>query len=212
MTERERAVFDAVNRVVERHVYRVPTDVEGLCRLYGAALIPYAEAAARAGLDEGEIARAAGSSDGFTLDVGEGWAIVYNDALPPRRVRFTLAEELMHRLLLHSQDDAFLCARQSYSERSYALYEAEARRAAGLLLVPPTVYYRFRRREQRRALAELCAVSAACLRAAAAFYDANEEEIRAAFTKKRIVCALPAPRTLRLPRPRAVEAADWEGA
>ncbi len=205
MTERERAVFAAVNRVIERHVYRVPTDAARLCRLYGAALIPYSEAAARAELSERDVVRAAGSADGFTLDRGESWAVVYNDRVCARRQRFTLAEELMHRLLLHSQDDDFLCARQRYDARTYARYEDEARRAAGLLLVPPTLYYRLRRSRSLAQIAALCGVSVSCARAAARFYEADESEIRAAFTKKPIRCA---PSAARSPRPRRVA---WDG-
>lgn len=188
MTDRDRSVFSVVNRIVDTHVFRLPVDIEKICEIYGAYLLPYSKAVEKSVLSHEDIARLAGTRDGFTLDAGAEWAIVYNDKACANRKRFTFAEELMHRLLLHSQDDDFLYTRQSYTDDTYRLYEAEAKNAAGMVLVPPTVYFRFRRLYSPAQIAKLCRVSEACVYTAAKYYEENEDEIRAAFTKKHIDC------------------------
>ena len=188
MTDRDRSVFSVVNRIVDTHVFRLPVDIEKICEIYGAYLLPYSKAVEKSVLSCEDIARLAGTRDGFTLDAGAEWAIVYNDKACANRKRFTFAEELMHRLLLHSQDDDFLYTRQSYTDDTYRLYEAEAKNAAGMVLVPPTVYLLFRRLYAPAQIAKLCRVSEACVYTVAKYYDANEDEIRAAFTKKHIDC------------------------
>ncbi|MBR3330411.1 MAG: ImmA/IrrE family metallo-endopeptidase [Mogibacterium sp.] len=186
MTDRDRAVFDVVNRIVDTHVFRLPVDIEKICRIYGAYLLPYSKAVGNSVLTWDDIAHLAGTRDGFTLDAGAEWAIVYNDKACENRKRFTFAEELMHRLLLHSQDDDFLYTRQSYTEGTYRLYETEAKRGAGMVLVPPSVYYRLRLGYSHAQIAKLCRVSAACVYTVAKYYDENEDEIRSAFTKKHV--------------------------
>ena len=186
MTDRDRAVFAAVNRLVDLHVCRLPVDIEKICQIYGAYLLPYSKAVEKSVLSCEDIARLAGTRDGFTLDAGEEWAIVYNDKACENRKRFTFAEELMHRLLLHSQDDDFLYTRQSYTEGTYRLYETEAKRGAGMVLVQPSVYYRLRLGYSHAQIAKICKVSEACVYTVAKYYDENEDEIRSAFTKKHV--------------------------
>ena len=188
MTERDKRLFEVVNTVVCRHVYSLPVDVEKLCRIYGAYLLSYEKCAAQSGLTPEELQAMTGSRDGATLDYAGSWTILYSEKAGETRLRFTLAEELMHRLLGHSQDEDFRLRRQRYAPETYALYEAEAKRAAGMLLVPPTVYYKYRRLYGLDQLAALCRVSEACLYTAAKDYEANEKELRAAFTARHIVC------------------------
>ncbi len=193
-----------VNTVIEKCVYRLPVDVEKVCRAFGAYLLPYSEAVEKSVLSWEDIERMAGTRDGFTLDAGEEWAIVYNDRIPMNRRRFTYAEELMHRLLLHSQDDDFLYCRQSWTDETYNEYETQAKRAAGMLLVPPSVYYKYRRVYGTDQLAKLCGVSGPCLYTVSKYYDENEDEIRAKFSKKAILCDTAKLKRKRPLRPRAV--------
>lgn len=188
MTERDRRLFEVVNTVVCRHVYSLPVDIEKLCRIYGAYLLSYGQCLAKSGLTAEELQAMTGSRDGVTLDYAGSWTILYNEKASETRLRFTLAEELMHRLVGHSQDEDFRMRRQSYAPETYALYEAEAKRAACMLLVPPTVYYRYRRLYSLEQLSELFRVSEACMYTAAKDYEANEKELRAAFTARHIVC------------------------
>ena len=188
MTDREKRIFTVVNRLVQKHVYRMPVDIEKLCRIYGAHLLPYSKAVEQSVLSWADIERMAGTRDGFTLDAGEEWAIVYNEKVSQTRMRFTFAEELMHRLLLHSQDDDFFAGHQTFSDETYGLYEGEAKRAAGMILVPPTVYYKYRQVYGHDQIAKLCKVSEACVYTVAKFYEEHEEEIRELFTQKYIEC------------------------
>ena len=191
MTERERALFALVNALVEAHVYRLPTDIARLCEIYGVRRVSFGEYGPE------RAAGVAGNRDGAAVETPEGrWGILYNERAPALRLRFTLGEELMHLMLGHAADPDFIFARQSWTSETYARYETEARLAAGMLLVPPSVYYRLRGRCAPEAIARACAVSNACVHTAARIYDAREEEIRAAFTGKYILCAA-APRKRR---------------
>lgn len=188
MTDRDRILFAVVNRIVDIHVYRLPVDIKKICAIYGAYLLPYSKAVEKSVLTWEDISHLAGTRDGFTLDAGSEWAIVYNDKVCENRKRFTFTEELMHRLLLHSQDNDFLYTRQTYTDETYFRYEEEAKHAAGMILVPPTVYFRFRQIYSNAQIGKLCKVSEACAFTVAKYYEENEDEIRSAFTKKRIEC------------------------
>ena len=188
MAEREKRIFNTVNTLVQRHVFKLPVDIENLCRIYGAYLLPYSKAVEQSVLSWADIERMAGTRDGFTLDAGEEWAIVYNEKVSQSRMRFTFAEELMHRLLLHSQDDDFFAGHQTFTDETYEMYEAEAKRAAGMILVPPTVYYKYRQLYDYGQIAKLCGVSEACVYTVAKTYEEHELEIRAAFTRQTILC------------------------
>lgn len=183
MTDRDRSLYRVVNYIIQMHVYRLPIDIRHLCEIYGAHWLAFGEYGVETAVDM------IGNRDGAAIDLPGGkWGILYNEKAPETRLRFTLAEELMHRLLLHSQDDDFVFFRQTYTPETYAMYEAEAKRAAGMILVPPTVYYRFRSLYGIGQLARLCNVSEACAWTCAQDYEKNEEEIRENFTKKFIEC------------------------
>lgn len=187
-----------VNTVIERNVYSAPINIEKICHTYRAKLLPYSKAIETTDWTWEDLTKE--YPDGFVLDNDEDWIIVYNDRRPPNRIRFTLAEELMHRLLLHSGDKDFLFNRQNYSEAKYSRYEDEAKHAAGMILVPPSLYYRFRNRFTHAELARMFQVSEACVYTCAQYYDENEEEIKEKFSKKIIRCEIkktpPKPKTV----------------
>lgn len=187
-----------VNTVIERNVYSAPINIEKICHTYRAKLLPYSKAIETTDWTWEDLMER--SEDGFTLDYDEAWTILYNDKKCPNRIRFTLAEELMHRLLLHSSDQEFLYYRQDYSNEKYRKYEEEAKHAAGMILVPPSLYYRFRNRFTHAELARMFQVSEACVYTCAQYYDENEEEIREKFSKKIIRCEIkktpPKPKTV----------------
>ncbi len=187
MTASERAVVAVVNELVRKYVYRLPVDVAALCTLCGARLMPLSELTDR-GMERSAVFAVWGNPDGVAMSSSTRWAIGYNDRAAANRIRFTLAEELMHLLLGHTEDERFALARQSYDEESYQRYEAEAKHGASMLLVPPSVYFRYRTVCAPAALARLCRVSTACVRTAARWYEENEDELRALFTAKPILC------------------------
>ena len=85
------------------------------------------EAARESGMDEREVLALCGNPDGVLQRSGGRSCICYNDRRPPRRVRFTLCEEIAHHLLGHLDEPGFRMFRQDYREETYARCEAEAK-------------------------------------------------------------------------------------
>ncbi len=203
MTERDRRVVRLADELVRRHGCTLPVDVAALCPLYGARLMPLSELEAR-GLAAEEVFAVWGNRDGVAMASRRGRAIGYNDRAAEKRIRFTLAEELMHLLLGHTADSRFAVSAQSYDEATYALYEAEAKHGACMLLIPPTVYFRYRALYGLAGIARLCRVSEACAWTAARYYEQNETELRALFTAHPLKVDTRALPRRRPPRPRCV--------
>ncbi len=197
MTEREVRVVRLACELVRRHALTLPVDVAALCPLYGARLIPLSELERR-GLDAETVFAVWGNRDGVAMASRRGRTIGYNDRAAEKRIRFTLAEELMHLLLGHTEDERFRVGEQSYDAETYALYEDEAKKGACMLLIPPTVYFRCRELYGIGGIARLCRVSRACAWTAAQYYERNEAELKALFTARPLKCD-----TRALPRRRA---------
>ena len=187
MTERDRRVVRLANELVRRHALTLPVDVAAVCPIYGARLLSLSELEEK-GLDAESVFAVWGNRDGVAMASRRGRTIGYNDRAAEKRIRFTLAEELMHLLLGHTEDERFRLDEQSYDAETYALYEAEAKHGACMLLVPPTVYFRYRELYGLGGIARLCRVSRACAWTAAQYYDENEKELRALFTARPLKC------------------------
>ena len=187
MTERDRRVVRLANELVRRHALTLPVDVAAVCPIYGARLLSLSELEQK-GLDAESVFAVWGNRDGVAMATRRGRTIGYNDRAAEKRIRFTLAEELMHLLLDHTEDERFRLGEQSYDAETYALYEAEAKHGACMLLVPPTVYFRYRELYGLGGIARLCRVSRACAWTAAQYYDENEKELRALFTARPLKC------------------------
>ena len=203
MTEREKEVVRLADELVRRHGLTLPVDVAALCPLYGARLYTLSELE-RCGMDSETVFALWGNRDGVAMASRRGRSIGYNDRAAEARIRFTLAEELMHLLLGHTEDPRFFVGEQSYDEETYARYEAEAKHGACMLLVPPTVYFRYRALYGPAAVARLCRVSRACAWTAAQYYEQNESELRALFTARPLRCDMRALDRRRPVRPRRV--------
>lgn len=187
MTERDRRVVRLANELVRRHALTLPVDVAAICPVYGARLLSLSELEEK-GLDAETVFAVWGNRDGVAMASRRCRAIGYNDRAAEKRIRFTLAEELMHLLLGHTEDERFRLGEQSYDAGTYALYEAEAKHGACMLLVPPTVYFRYRELYGLGGIARLCRVSRACAWTAAQYYDENEKELRTLFTARPLKC------------------------
>ena len=187
MTEREKRVVRLANELVRRHALTLPVDVAAICPVYGARLLSLSELEKK-GLDAEAVFAVWGNRDGVAMASRRGRTIGYNDRAAEKRIRFTLAEELMHLLPGHTEDERFRLGEQSYDAGTYALYEAEAKHGACMLLVPPTVYFRYRELYGLGGIARLCRVSRACAWTAAQYYDENEKELRALFTARPLKC------------------------
>ena len=198
LTEREIRVVRLADALVRRHALTLPVDVAAICPVYGARLLSLSELE-RQGLDAETVFAVWGNRDGVAMASRRGRTIGYNDRAAEKRVRFTLAEELMHLLLGHTEDQRFRAGEQSYDAAVYARYEAEAKHGACMLLIPPTVYFRYRELCGLAGIARLCRVSRSCAWTAAQYYEQNEKELRELFTACPLRCD-----TRGLPRRRPV--------
>jgi hypothetical protein len=161
------------------HAYPLPLNPEALCRALGLELRPLSEISRESGMSEREICACWGNEAGVPQRAGGRRTICYNARKPPKRVRFTLCEEISHDLLGHLDEPGFSAFSQDYREEVYQRCEEEARFAAGLLLCPPRWYFAHERELDERSLARRCGVSSACARRILADYAAYGAEIRA---------------------------------
>ena len=178
--DRLREIVGIVKHISCQGVYTLPVDIGRLCRSYGARMTSIDDAAAL-GLDPEVVTRCIGNRDGVANEGRRVWGIIYNKNAPVNRLRFTLAEELMHHLLGHTKDPRFNAISPSYDRALYMRYEEEAKIAADLLLIPPSVFYRYRRLIGAGGLAKLFAVSESCLWMAARLYDEKKDVIQIAW-------------------------------
>ena len=186
MTERELQVVQTVNELIELHVYRLPVDPFRIAAAHGARFATLSRWEQESGRGADYVFSLWGNTDGVTVATDSFWSINYNERKPENRIRFTVAEEMMHYLLGHADDHRFNIAAQDYDDATYELYEREARRAAGMLLVQPSTWYRYRSRFGCGQIARLCRVSAACVHTVARYYEENEQELRPLVTNKHI--------------------------
>ena len=128
-----------------------------------------------------EFFTAIGNKDGAASRCLDDYYIIYNDRQPHHRVRFTLAEELMHIVLGHADDFRFKFG-TPYHDEVYQQYEAEAKLGASLILMPPQLYYQYRGYYKFRKLAAMFDVSDAAAVRAFNLYDREEQTFRQIFT------------------------------
>lgn len=100
-----------------------PLDILRRCR--NTAVYTYQQAAEQLNMAEMDFDRQYGEADAFTLRQGQRYVVCYREGGNPARQNFTLAHELGHILLRHTEDNA--------------AEEAEANCFAGHLLCPAPV-------------------------------------------------------------------------
>lgn len=187
MTTRDIEVIRVVSRLINRHVYTMPVDPFRIARAHGARMATLSDWVQRTGLREADVFEMWGNPDGVNISTNTFWSINYNERQPKTRLRFTVAEELMHAVLGHIADRRFNIAAQDYDEATYQLYETEAKHAAGMLLVPPTVYFRLNRLYSHAQIARLCDVSPACVYTVAQYYETEKDALDMFYTHKRLI-------------------------
>lgn len=181
MTERECFVLRTASDIVSRYYLRVPRDLLSLCTCLGIKKLPLSTWVENGNTEE-EFFRLMRNEDGAAASFdGVGVCILYNDRQPHHRVRFTLAEEIMHILLGHVFDSSFRTSSQ-FDEALYEQYEHEAKLGASLLLMPPPLYYRYRRLFKLRKLAAIFDMSEAATFRTMKYYEENESIVRSNFS------------------------------
>lgn len=169
MTDKE--VVRLSYSIVEKYFVEVPKDMESFIRYLGIKIKPlsfYLEN----GFSTQEVFDILGNDDGAAMKCDD-YLIVYNDKKPPKRIRFTLAEELMHIVLGHTDDERFELGKD-YDTQLYQQYEHEAKLGASILLMPPSIYFRYKTVCSLRKLASQLNISEAAAFRIKQFYDVNE--------------------------------------
>lgn len=159
------------------HVYSLPLNIEALCRTLGIELRPLSAIVRESSMSAAEVCAFWGNPDGALQRLGGRYVIGYNDTRPARRQRFTLCEEIAHRLLGHLDEPGFSAFSQDYREEVYQRCEEEARTAAGMLLCPPRWFFAHQQELDDRALMRRCGVSLACARHILGDYERLGAEI-----------------------------------
>ena len=176
MNERYDFVMQKAHKVIDKYFLYVPFDFERFCKNIGIKMMPlslYLEN----GFTKQEFFDSIGNQDGAASRSGGTYYIFYNDFQPHHRIRFTLAEELMHIVLGHANDMRFWLGR-SYDDEIYTQYENEAKLGASLLLMPPTLYYKYRNRFNLKQLAAICDISESAAFRSIRYLEDNEDFIR----------------------------------
>jgi Zn-dependent peptidase ImmA (M78 family) len=145
MIKRASLVVNNTLEFVHKNVTSFPVDLKTIAYFNRIKLLPLSKQIAD-GQDQNIIFEFWQNTDGAAhvyCKRGHDIRIIgYNDRKPPRRVRFTLAEEIMHIILGHSYDIHFDVNGGRFDPEIYAAYEEEAHLAAGLLLCNPKTCYR----------------------------------------------------------------------
>ena len=124
--------------LIDCGISSLPVSVSGICRRLGHPLYSYSNAAKaieRLGLSE-QCKR----SDGFTLCQEDKCYILYNDAQPTGRQRFTVAHELGHVVLSHVGEGTYTVRNREPSPSDDPA-EVQANQFAARILAPACVLH-----------------------------------------------------------------------
>ena len=166
----------------DQRLNTLPVSMERISSILNAKIVKLSDIISQTGLSEDQIFAIWGNKDGSVMaccDNGEfKYKIAYNDNMPKERIRFTLAEECCHIILNHTSDRCFNIFNQSYVEKTYNLYDEEARIAAGILLCPPQFYYKHSAKMTIALMCEFYQISEKCAHARKDIYEKYRYEIQ----------------------------------
>ncbi len=130
--------------MIENNISTIPIGVDIICKNLGIELIKLTDIIQDTGLSAADIFSIWGNSDGVLNSFGDICKISYNNTTSPQRQRFTIIEEVSHKLLGHNKNPGFNVFKQNYNAEVYEKYEEEARICAGLILCPPQYFYEYK--------------------------------------------------------------------
>ena len=117
---------------------RLPVDLNIICRELGVKVLSYQKAARL--IEKRNLEWITKDSDGLTFYADDLPVILYNSACPPGRVRFTVAHELGHLILMHVTPGVFLVERRELLPEKQPK-EVAANQFAARLLAPACVLW-----------------------------------------------------------------------
>ena len=161
MIKRAAFVVNATLDYIHRNVTSFPVDLIKMASDNNIKVMSLTDHIAN-GLTEQQAFDLWGNDDGAAMFIRGYLVIGYNDRKPAKRIRFTLAHEIMHIVLCHMLDLQADEGSQYYKPDIAEEYELEANLAAGLLLCHPKVCYSLRNSMNEKALQRLFGVSHDC--------------------------------------------------
>lgn len=161
MIKRADFVVNTVLDFILRNVTSFPVDLFQIAADNNVRVVSLTEHIA-SGLTEEQAFALWGNDDGAAMFVRGRLIIGYNDRKPAKRIRFTLAHEIMHIVLGHLLDNQADEFSSFYRPDIAAEYEDEANLAAGLLLCNPKICYNLRNCLNEQLLQRLFDVSRDC--------------------------------------------------
>lgn len=127
--------------LIDNGISTIPVWAEDICQKLGIEIVFLSDIVRCTGLSEKEVFSCWGNEDGVIQAYGDVCKIAINDKMPSKRQRFTVMEEIAHKLLGHIFDEKFNIFHQNYDAATYRQYEEEARICAGIILCPPQYFY-----------------------------------------------------------------------
>lgn len=176
---RKEIYITAFKFLIENNISTIPVWAEEICQKLGIELVCLSDIVRNTGLSERNIFGIWGNEDGTLQAYGDICRISFNDRKPIKRQRFTIMEEISHKLLDHISDERFNIFSQSYDEATYHRYEEEARMCAGILLCPPQYFYDdYNKQMSQNLFKDVYNVSAPCAKTRIDVLSKYEYEIK----------------------------------
>lgn len=161
--DRRKEIYNsAFQFMIENNISSIPVWTEDICQKLNIELIRMTDIIRDTNLQKEDIFKIWGNEDGVMQAYGEICKIAYNNTMPIHRQRFTIMEEVAHKLLKHINNERFNIFNQSYDDKIYKRYDEEARMWAGLVLCPPQYFYSYEKEMTQNLFKNLYKVSSSC--------------------------------------------------
>ncbi len=164
--------------MIENNLDTIPVSPEKICQILKIELVPLTKIAFETRLSQNDIISIWGNKDGVLQNYNGKYKISYNDLISEVRQRFTISEEISHRLLGHGYNSSFNMFNQHYDQQTYLRYEEEARICAGLILCPPQYYYNYPYKMSLELFQQMYKVSGRCAKSRIDILNKFQDEIK----------------------------------
>ena len=117
---------------------RLPVDLNDICARLGVRVISYREAEPL--IQKRNLSEVTRAAEGLTFYADEQPVILYDSTRPAKEIRFTVAHELGHLILMHVTPGV-ICAEEEVRREGVSPKETAADRFAARLLAPACVLW-----------------------------------------------------------------------
>ena len=180
--DRRKEIYNiAFGFLIDHQISTIPVWTEDLCQMLGIELVKLSDIVQNTGFTKNRTFSFWGNEDGALHSFGDIFRIAYNDEKPIKRQRFTIMEEISHKLLKHYLDSRFNIFSQDYDEATYRRYEEEARMCAGIIICPPQYFYEYKEVMSKRMFKTVYNVSEPCATTRIDVFSKFEKEIKSSY-------------------------------